>query len=217
MPVIVICQKKDSKLVTKHHVGAGRKKGENHPSPNFNQYVRDQGTLTDQLSRRQVRVYQLYSRTSGRHVQIQGKRVTATAEDGNTFARLYVETDTFGSRVRIKGAESGRYLCMNRGGKLVGKVTGKSMDCIFTEIMLENNYTAFQNARYDGWYVAFTGKGRPVKASATRQNQREVHFIKRLHKGPPPFPNSDRSRRFEFIDFPPVRRAKRNRKSHATS
>ncbi|XP_035392182.1 fibroblast growth factor 17 isoform X2 [Electrophorus electricus] len=220
------------------------------------QYVRDQGTLTDQLSRRQVRVYQLYSRTSGRHVQIQGKRVTATAEDGNTFARLYVETDTFGSRVRIKGAESGRYLCMNRGGKLVGKmvlrrkvpshpfcdsqmsscyilqrsgrssalwicpykkVTGKSMDCIFTEIMLENNYTAFQNARYDGWYVAFTGKGRPVKASATRQNQREVHFIKRLHKGPLPFPNSDRSRRFEFIDFPPVRRAKRNRKSRATS
>uniref|UniRef100_A0A672SI62 Fibroblast growth factor 17 n=1 Tax=Sinocyclocheilus grahami TaxID=75366 RepID=A0A672SI62_SINGR len=98
-------------------------KGEkNHPSPNFKQHVREQGSLTDQLSRRQVRVYQLYSRTSGRHVQIQGKRVSATAEDENTFARLYVETDTFGSRVRIKGAESGRYLCMNRRGKLVGKV-----------------------------------------------------------------------------------------------
>lgn len=42
-------------------------------------------------------------------------------------ARLYVETDTFGSRVRIKGAESGRYLCMNRRGKLVGKVQTKVM------------------------------------------------------------------------------------------
>ena len=61
------------------------KKGENHPSPNFNQYVREQGAVTDQLSRRQVRVYQLYSRTSGKHVQIQGKKVTATAEDGNIF------------------------------------------------------------------------------------------------------------------------------------
>ncbi|XP_076846467.1 fibroblast growth factor 17 isoform X2 [Brachyhypopomus gauderio] len=181
------------------------------------QYVRDQGTLTDQLSRRQVRVYQLYSRTSGRHVQIQGKRVTATAEDGNTFARLYVETDTFGSRVRIKGAESDRYLCINRNGKLVGKVGGRGQDCIFTEIVLENNYTAFQNARYQDWYVAFTRKGRPIKASRTRQNQREVHFIKRLHKGPLPFPNSDRSRRFEFIDFPSARRAKRNRKSRVTS
>uniref|UniRef100_A0A8C3G6H7 Fibroblast growth factor n=1 Tax=Cyclopterus lumpus TaxID=8103 RepID=A0A8C3G6H7_CYCLU len=149
------------------------------------------GAVTDQLSRRQVRVYQLYSRTSGKHVQIQGKRVTATAEDGNMFARLFVETDTFGSRVRIRGAESGRYLCMNRKGKLVGKPNGRTRDCIFTEIVLENNYTAFQNAKYEGWYVAFTRKGRPIKASRTRENQREVHFIKRLHTGPPPFPNTD--------------------------
>ncbi|XP_064203500.1 fibroblast growth factor 17 isoform X2 [Anguilla rostrata] len=180
------------------------------------QYVREQGAVTDQLSRRQVRVYQLYSRTSGKHVQIQGKKVTATAEDGNTFARLFVETDTFGSRVRIRGAESGRYLCMNRKGKLVGKPNGRSRDCIFTEIVLENNYTAFQNAKYEGWYVAFTRKGRPIKASKTRQNQREVHFIKRLHKGPLPFPNMDRPRHFEFISFPPTRRAKRNRKSRTS-
>ncbi|KAI4899485.1 hypothetical protein NFI96_007754 [Prochilodus magdalenae] len=196
--------------------------GENPPSPNFKQHVRQQGAQSDGLSRRQLRVYQLYSRTSGRHVQIQGKRVTATAEDGSAYGgldgtRLYVETDTFGSRVRIKGAESGRYLCMNRRGKLVGKVTGKGMDCIFTEIVLENNYTAFQNAKYEGWYVAFTRKGRPVKASKTKQNQREVHFIKRLHKGPLPFPNADQPKHFEFISFPPMRRAKRNRKPHTAS
>uniref|UniRef100_A0A668UIJ5 FGF n=1 Tax=Oreochromis aureus TaxID=47969 RepID=A0A668UIJ5_OREAU len=197
------------------------KKGENHPSPNFNQYVRTQGAVTDQLSRRQVRVYQLYSRTSGKHVQIHGKRVTATAEDGNLYARLFVETDTFGSRVRIRGAESGRYLCMNRKGKLVGKVyhsfNPNSNHCIFTEIVLENNYTAFQNAKYEGWYVAFTRKGRPIKASRTRENQREVHFIKRLHTGLPPFPNTDQSKPFEFIRFPSTRRAKRNRKSPSSS
>lgn len=64
------------------------KKGENHPSPNFKQHVRTQGALTDQLSRRQVRVYQLYSRTSGKHVQIQDKRVSATAEDGDLYGEL---------------------------------------------------------------------------------------------------------------------------------
>lgn len=37
-------------------------------------------------------------------------------------ARLLVETDSFGSRVRIRGAESGRYLCVNRKGKLLAKV-----------------------------------------------------------------------------------------------
>uniref|UniRef100_A0A3Q3QAV6 Fibroblast growth factor n=1 Tax=Monopterus albus TaxID=43700 RepID=A0A3Q3QAV6_MONAL len=193
------------------------KKGENHPSPNFNQYVRTQGAVTDQLSRRQVRIYQLYSRTSGKHVQIQGKRVTATAEDGNVYARLFVETDTFGSRVRIRGTESGRYLCMNRKGKLVGKPNGRSRDCIFTEIVLENNYTAFQNVKYEGWFVAFTRKGRPIRASGTRENQREVHFIKRLHNSPPPFPNTDQSKHFEFIQFPSTRRAKRNRKSRTSS
>ncbi|KAK2837102.1 hypothetical protein Q5P01_014314 [Channa striata] len=191
--------------------------GENHPSPNFNQYVRTQGAVTDQLSRKQVRIYQLYSRTSGKHVQIQGKRVTATAEDGNMFARLFVETDTFGSRVRIRGAESGCYLCMNRKGKLVGKPNGRSRDCIFTEIVLENNYTAFQNAKHEGWYVAFTRKGRPIKASRTRENQREVHFIKRLHNSPPPFPNMDQSKHFDFIRFPSTNRAKRNRKSRNSS
>ncbi|XP_028649770.1 fibroblast growth factor 17 isoform X1 [Erpetoichthys calabaricus] len=191
--------------------------GENHPSPNFNQYVRGQGAMSDQLSRRQVRVYQLYSRTSGRHVQIQGRKVTANAEDGNRFAKLFVETDTFGSRVRIKGAETGHYLCMTRKGKLVGKPTGKSKDCIFTEIVLENNYTAFQSVKYTGWYMAFTRKGRQRKASKTQENQREVHFIKRLHKGPLPFPNEDQQKRFEFINIAPTKRAKRSWKLQTPS
>lgn len=43
--------------------------------------------MTDQLSRRQIREYQLYSRTSGKHVQVNGKRITATAEDGNKFGK----------------------------------------------------------------------------------------------------------------------------------
>lgn len=38
------------------------------------------------------------------------------------LAKLIVETDTFGSRVRIKGAETGFYICMNKRGKLIGKV-----------------------------------------------------------------------------------------------
>ncbi|XP_019716421.1 fibroblast growth factor 17 isoform X2 [Hippocampus comes] len=183
----------------------------------YAKYVRTQGAVTDQVSRRQVRIYQLYSRTSAKHVQIQGKKVTATAEDGNVYARLFVETDTFGSRVRIKGAESGRYLCMNRKGKLVGKPSGCSSDCIFTEIVLENNYTAFQNAKYESWYVAFTRRGRPIKASKTRENQREVHFIKRLHTGSPPFPNRDLGKHFDFIRFPATRRGKRNNKSRTSA
>ncbi|XP_064353795.1 fibroblast growth factor 17 isoform X2 [Dromaius novaehollandiae] len=176
------------------------------------QYVRDQGAVSDQLSRRQVREYQLYSRTSGKHVQVHGKRITATAEDGNKFAKLVVETDTFGSRVRIKGAESEKYICMSKRGKLVGKPHGKSKDCVFTEIVLENNYTAFRNARSEGWYLAFTRRGRPRAASRGRQHRREAHFIKRPYRGPPPFPNAQRQPRFEVVGASsPPRRARRTR------
>lgn len=45
-----------------------------------------------------------------------------------TTAKLIVETDTFGSRVRIKGAESEKYICMNKRGKLIGKVRPETQD-----------------------------------------------------------------------------------------
>lgn len=45
--------------------------------------------MTDQLSRRQIREYQLYSRTSGKHVQVTGRRISATAEDGNKFGKTW--------------------------------------------------------------------------------------------------------------------------------
>lgn len=33
-----------------------------------------------------------------------------------------METDTFGSRIRIRGAKTGFYICMNKKGKLIGRV-----------------------------------------------------------------------------------------------
>lgn len=56
--------------------------------PNFTQHVREQSLVTDQLSRRLVRTYQLYSRTSGKHVQIlDNKKINAMAEDGDTHGK----------------------------------------------------------------------------------------------------------------------------------
>ncbi|XP_048865716.1 fibroblast growth factor 8 [Brienomyrus brachyistius] len=176
--------------------------------PNFTQHVSEQSKVTDRVSRRLIRTYQLYSRTSGKHVQVLGnKKINAMAEDGDTFAKLIVETDTFGSRVRIKGAETGFYICMNKRGKLIGKRNGQGKDCVFTEIVLENNYTALQSAKYDGWYMAFTRRGRPRKGSRTRQHQREVHFMKRLPRGH----HVAEHRPFDFINYPFNRRTKRTR------
>ncbi|XP_018595679.1 fibroblast growth factor 8-like isoform X2 [Scleropages formosus] len=91
--------------------------------PNFTRHVSEQSAVTDRLSRRLTRTYQLYSRASGKHVRVlEDRRVDAMAEDGDAHAKLIVETDTFGSRVRIKGEETGFYICMDNRGKLIGKV-----------------------------------------------------------------------------------------------
>ncbi|MEQ2261449.1 Fibroblast growth factor 8 [Xenotaenia resolanae] len=185
----------------------------NQSPPNFTQHVSEQSKVTDRVSRRLIRIYQLYSRTSGKHVQVlPNKKINAMAEDGDAHAKLIVETDTFGSRVRIKGAETGLYICMNKKGKLFGKENGQGRDCIFTEIVLENNYTALRNARYDGWYMAFTRRGRPRRGSRTRQHQREVHFMKRLPRGQQPT-HPGQHRPFDFIHYPFSQRTKRTRYS----
>ncbi|XP_011843117.1 PREDICTED: fibroblast growth factor 18 [Mandrillus leucophaeus] len=151
----------------------------------FRIHVENQTRARDDVSRKQLRLYQLYSRTSGKHIQVLGRRISARGEDGDKYAQLLVETDTFGSQVRIKGKETEFYLCMNRKGKLVGKPDGTSKECVFIEKVLENNYTALMSAKYSGWYVGFTKKGRPRKGPKTRENQQDVHFMKRYPKGQP--------------------------------
>ncbi|KAM5171948.1 fibroblast growth factor 18 [Mantella aurantiaca] len=149
----------------------------------FRTHVENQTRGRDDVSRKQLRLYQLYSRTSGKHIQILGRRISAKGEDGDKYGKLLVETDTFGSQVRIKGRETEFYLCMNRKGKLIGKPDGSSKECVFIEKVLENNYTALMSTKYIGWYVGFTKKGRPRKGPKTRENQQDVHFMKRNPKG----------------------------------
>uniref|UniRef100_A0A4W5JCT5 Fibroblast growth factor n=1 Tax=Hucho hucho TaxID=62062 RepID=A0A4W5JCT5_9TELE len=149
-------------------------------SADFRIYIENHTRNPDDLSRKQIRIYQLYSHTTGKHVQILGKKVNANGDDG---ALLVVETETFGSHIRIKGKESEYYICMNKNGKIVGKLNGRNQECVFVEEFLENNYTALVSAKYKGWYLGFNRKGRPKKGSRTTQTQQEVHFMKRHPKG----------------------------------
>ncbi|XP_036451742.1 fibroblast growth factor 18b [Colossoma macropomum] len=200
----------------------------------FGEHVENQTGVRDSLSRKHHRVYQLYSRTSGKHVQVLGRKILAKGEDGDKFefmrrqiehvlgpsiflsvcvvssqAQLVVEADTFGSQVRIRGKETNFYLCMNRKGKLVGrKASSGNAECVFIEIMLENNYTAWMSARYVGWYVGFTKRGRPRRGPQTLPNQQDVHFMKRFPPGEQPS--------LQHSSFTTVsKRGRRTQESHA--
>lgn len=50
------------------------------------------------------------------------RELPITVPSPSSTAKLIVETDTFGSRVRVRGAETGLYICMNKKGKLIAKV-----------------------------------------------------------------------------------------------
>lgn len=63
---------------------------------NFSMHVENQTRARDPMSRRQPRVYQLYSRTSCKHVQVLGRRISARGEDGDKFGNN-IHTYTRGS------------------------------------------------------------------------------------------------------------------------
>uniref|UniRef100_A0A8C4R4B2 Fibroblast growth factor 8 n=1 Tax=Eptatretus burgeri TaxID=7764 RepID=A0A8C4R4B2_EPTBU len=174
------------------------------PSPDFGKHVARASQFTDQNSRRKVRTYQLYSRTSGKHVQVLGRRVVAQGEDGDPYAQLVAETDTFGGNIRLRGAQTGYYICMNKRGKLVGKKNGRGRYCVFKEVYLENNYTALVNSRHPNWYMAFNRQGRAKNGARTRPRQRDVHLIKRPIQG--------RDADYNFPPFCIVRSRRRTRR-----
>lgn len=60
----------------------------NQSPPNFTQHVSEQSKVTDHVSRRLIRIYQLYSRTSGKHVQVlPNKKINAMADDGDVHGK----------------------------------------------------------------------------------------------------------------------------------
>lgn len=59
---------------------------------NFSVHVENQTQVRDTMSRRHHRVYQLYSRTSGKHVQVLGRRISAKGEDGDKYGKTQAQT-----------------------------------------------------------------------------------------------------------------------------
>lgn len=53
----------------------------------FRIHVENQTRARDDVSRKQLRLYQLYSRTSGKHIQVLGRRISARGEDGDKYGR----------------------------------------------------------------------------------------------------------------------------------
>lgn len=68
----------------------------------FRIHVENQTRARDDVSRKQLRLYQLYSRTSGKHIQVLGRRISAKGEDGDKYGKnIYWDPPDFSSKALI--------------------------------------------------------------------------------------------------------------------
>uniref|UniRef100_A0A8C0UHT4 Fibroblast growth factor n=1 Tax=Cyanistes caeruleus TaxID=156563 RepID=A0A8C0UHT4_CYACU len=82
--------------------------------------------------------------------------------------------------VAIKGLFSGRYLAMNKRGRLYASVS--FTECEFVERIHELGYNTYASRLYRTrlWYVSINGKGRPRRGFKTRRTQKSSLFLPRV-------------------------------------
>uniref|UniRef100_A0A8D2NPU3 Fibroblast growth factor n=1 Tax=Zosterops lateralis melanops TaxID=1220523 RepID=A0A8D2NPU3_ZOSLA len=82
--------------------------------------------------------------------------------------------------VAIKGLFSGRYLAMNKRGRLYASESYNS-ECEFVERIHELGYNTYASRLAERlWYVSINGKGRPRRGFKTRRTQKSSLFLPRV-------------------------------------
>uniref|UniRef100_A0A8C4KBE3 Fibroblast growth factor n=1 Tax=Dromaius novaehollandiae TaxID=8790 RepID=A0A8C4KBE3_DRONO len=81
--------------------------------------------------------------------------------------------------VSIFGVKSGLFVAMNSKGKLYGS-THFNDECKFKEILLPNNYNAYESRIYPGMYIALSKNGRTKKGNKVSPTMTVTHFLPRI-------------------------------------
>uniref|UniRef100_A0A6J0SQ41 Fibroblast growth factor n=1 Tax=Pogona vitticeps TaxID=103695 RepID=A0A6J0SQ41_9SAUR len=129
------------------------------------------------------------------HLQIHANgKINGTLEKNSVFSILEITAVDVGI-VAIKGCFSGRYLAMNKRGRLYASETYNA-ECEFVERIHELGYNTYASRLYrtvpNGasskrkasaerlWYVSINGKGRPRRSFKTRRTQKSSLFLPRV-------------------------------------
>ncbi|XP_045343174.1 fibroblast growth factor 4 [Leopardus geoffroyi] len=81
--------------------------------------------------------------------------------------------------VSIFGVASRFFVAMNGKGKLFGSPFFGE-ECKFKEILLPNNYNAYESYRYPGTFIALSRNGKTKKGSRVSPAMKVTHFLPRL-------------------------------------
>ncbi|NXE94342.1 FGF4 factor, partial [Menura novaehollandiae] len=81
--------------------------------------------------------------------------------------------------VSIFGVRSGLFVAMNSKGKLYGSAHFND-ECKFKEILLPNNYNAYESRIYPRMYIALSKNGRTKKGNKVSPTMTVTHFLPRI-------------------------------------
>ncbi|KAM8970042.1 fibroblast growth factor 4 [Sarcophilus harrisii] len=81
--------------------------------------------------------------------------------------------------VSLFGVKSRFFVAMNNKGKLYGSPHFND-ECTFKEILLPNNYNAYESHKYSGMYIALNKTGKPKKGNRVSTTMTMTHFLPRI-------------------------------------
>ncbi|XP_006893444.1 PREDICTED: fibroblast growth factor 4 [Elephantulus edwardii] len=81
--------------------------------------------------------------------------------------------------VSIFGVSSRFFVAMNSKGKLYGSLFFTD-ECKFKEILLPNNYNAYESYKFPGSYIALSKNGKTKKGNRVSPTMKVTHFLPRL-------------------------------------
>ncbi|KAG8522526.1 Fibroblast growth factor 4 [Galemys pyrenaicus] len=81
--------------------------------------------------------------------------------------------------VSIFGVASRLFVAMSRRGKLYGSPFFTE-ECKFREILLPNNYNAYESHPYPGMFIALSKNGKTKKGNRVSPTMKVTHFLPRL-------------------------------------
>ncbi|XP_030602640.1 putative fibroblast growth factor 1 isoform X1 [Archocentrus centrarchus] len=130
------------------------------------------------LSKQEPRTLtKLYSMNGGYHLRILSDgTVNGGRQEDDPYDILRLKAVSAGVVV-IKGETTGRYLAMNKNGRLYG-AQAVNDECYFLEKYEENHHNTYRSQKYS-WYVALKRNGQPKAGPDTHQGQKAIFFLPR--------------------------------------
>nr|XP_056707785.1 fibroblast growth factor 4 [Euleptes europaea] len=114
----------------------------------------------------------------GFHLQVLPDGRIHGVHDENRYSLLEISPVERGV-VSIFGVKSGLFVAMNSKGKLYGS-SHFNNECKFKEILLPNNYNAYESQVYPGMYIALSKNGRTKKGNKVSPTMTVTHFLPRI-------------------------------------